>query len=225
MNLTALLASIQAKGYPSDAASVAWQTIALNSVYRTICGSDRWPFMEKQDASLSTTINVPGYDISSIASWLFLDAVRIEDDVALQYYNIDYCEPQEFRDLENVDRDYATPEYWTFINQQLRFYPVPDQTYTIRIDYIAQPADLAAGSDVPVIPVIYHDLLVWGAIAEIAYRERDWLGRQFAQQEQQLRYKQMQEEYLLRQRQTSSHVKKSGWWGSQNAYPYAKMGW
>lgn len=224
MNLTALLASIQAKGYPTDSQSEAWQTIALNSVYRTVCGSDRWPFMEVQDASLTTTVNIPGYDINSIA-WLFLDAVRIEDDSTQQYYDLDYCEPQEFRDMEHVDRDYATPAYWTFINQELRFYPVPDQTYTIRIDYIAQPLDLAAGSDVPKIPIIYHDLLVWGAIAEIAYRERDWLGRQFAQQEYQLRYKQMQEEYLLRQRQTSSHVKESGCFGSRNAYPFAKNAW
>jgi len=121
----------------------------------------------------------------------------------------------------NVNVDQA---YWTWINQQLRFYPTPDANYTVRIDYVMQPPDLAVGADVPVVPLVYHDVLVWSAIEAGGYRERDWLGRQFAETKKEAQLKRMEDEYLIRQRQSSSHVKQSGYWNSKR-YPFAHSGW
>lgn len=223
MNLTQLQASIQAKGYPSDTASAAQQLDALNGAYREICGMQRWPFLEKQDATLVTVAGTPDYTVP-MTDWRSLDAVRIELVANSWFADLEYAEPQDFRDMEHIDRDTARPAYWTWINQQLRFYPTPDANYTVRIDYVMQPPDLAVGADVPVVPLVYHDVLVWSAIEAVAYRERDWLGRQFAETKKEAQLKRMEDEYLIRQRQSSSHVKQSGYWNSKR-YPFAHSGW
>ncbi len=221
MNLTALQAAIQAKGYTADTA--AQQLIFLNEVYHEICGMDRWPFLEAQDKTLVTVAGTTAYTLP-MATWRNLDAVRIEITAMQQYDNLQYKEPQEFRDNEHMDRDQSTPFYWSFFDQQLHFFPPPDGAYTVTIDYITNPPDLAIGSDVPVLPVIYHDVLVWGAIESLAYRERDWLGRQFAQGKKEELLRRMQEEYLVRQRQTSSQVARSGYWDTQLPYPFSQSG-
>lgn len=220
MNLTQLLAAVQAKGYTTDTA--AQQTIFLNEVYHEVCGMNRWPFLEAQDKSVSTVAGTDNYTLPF--NWRNLDAVRLEVTAIQQFTQMKYLSPQEFRDYQHVDRDVSAPFYWTFINQKLQLWPVPDQAYTVTVDYIQNPADLAAGADVPVLPVLYHDLLVWGAIQSICFRERDWLGREFAQGKFEEMLKRMQEEFLIRQRQTSSHVKKSGYWSTQVPFPFVNDG-
>jgi hypothetical protein len=221
MNLTALQAAIQAKGYTVDTA--AQQILFINECYREVCGEARWPFLEAQDATLVTVVGVNAYTLP-FTNWRNLDAVRIQIAASQQYDNLQYLQPQDFRELEHIDRDVTTPFYWTFYANQLHFYPYPDSVYTVVIDYIVEPPDLAAGADVPVLPVPYHDILVWGAVESLAYRERDWLGRQFAQEKKETLLKRMTEEYLVRQRQTSSHVKKSGYWSTQRAWPFSATG-
>lgn len=223
MNLTQLQAALEARGYGTDTA--VQQTSFINEVYREICGMQRWPFLEKQDTSVVTAVNVAGYSLAGITDLRSIDAVRIEVTANQEYYDLEYMDPQPFRDMEHLDRDVATPFYWTFINNTLRFYPTPDQAYTVRIDYIMQPADLVAAADTPVLPAAYHDVLVWGAIESMAFRQRDWIGIQNAQQRKEMLLKRMEEEFFLRQRQTSSHVKSSGYWNTKRPFPFAHAGW
>lgn len=217
MNLAEIQAAIQAHGYAPDTSDR--QTIFINQCYREVCGMQRWPFLEAQDVSQVTTAGQAGYPLDALPTWRSIDAVRISIPAQQQYVRMEYLAPQDFRDREHISPEPSTPSYWTFINQELRFWPVPDDSYSVTIDYISEPPDLAADADVPVLPVTYHDVLVWGAVERLAYRERDWLGRQFAQQERELSLKRMDEEFMVRQRQTSSHVKKSGYWGTQPQLP------
>lgn len=221
MNLGQLQAAIQAKGYAADTA--AQQILFLNEVYREIHGKERWPFLEAQDSSLVTAAGTNAYTLP-MSNWRNLDAVRLQIAGLQEYVNLRYAEPQDFRDMEHIDRDTATPVFWTFYANQLHLYPYPDSVYTIVIDYIVEPADLASAGDVPVLPLPYHDILVWGAVESLCFRERDWLGRQFAEQKKEVLLRQMEEEYLVRQRQTSSHVKKSGYWDTQLPYPFSMRG-
>lgn len=221
MNLSQLQAAVQAKGYATDTA--AQQILFINEVYREVTGEMRWPFLEAQDSTLVTTAGVNAYTLP-MANWRNLDAVRLQITGIQQYVNLQYEDPQAFRDMENVDRDTATPVFWTFYANQLHFYPYPDSAYTVVIDYILEPADLAASTDVPVLPLPYHDILVWGAVENLAYRERDWLGRQFAQGKKEELLRRMTEEYLIRQRQTSTHIKKTGYWDTQLPFPFSMRG-
>lgn len=215
MNLGQIQAAVVDRGYSIDQVTPS----IVNAVYREVLSLARWPFLEKQSTSISTTAGVGGYPLNSIASdWLLIDAVRIEQPAIQQYNNLTYSSPQEFRDNEHVDRGLGTPYLWTAINQNLRLYPIPDGVYQVDVDYIQQPPDLAASGDVPIIPLLYHDILVWGSVAQIAYRERDWIGQNVANTEKESRLKRMSEEYLLRQRQSDSHVKRSGYWDTEPVY-------
>lgn len=224
MQLSDIRAAIQALGYGSDTA--AQQTSFINDAYRQVTSKLRWPFLEQQSVELTTTVGTNAYDLpSDMSSYRNIDAVRIGQDSSQNWMNLDYVEPQDFRDREHVDRGTGTPCNWTFINQQLHFWPIPDSVYTVTIDFITEPADLADDTDVPVIPAAYHDILVWGAIHAITFRERDWLGRSDADQQFQMRLQRMEEEFMIRQRQTASHVKKSGFWNTREPYPWTGLGW
>jgi hypothetical protein len=228
VTLNDLVNAVQAKGYSftnSVTDPLHPAVIALNSTYRTVLGTQRWPFQEKQSRAITTVYNVPAYSLSMIPDFIHMDAVRIEDDVALAYYEIDNKEPQDFRDIAHIDRTPATPQYWTQLDGSIVFYPIPDQVYQVVVDYIYRPPDLAAATDVPVFPDVYHDVLVWGAVRELAYREHDWLGRNFAEQEFNDRFIKMKEEYLLRQRQNASHVKRSGYNDNHAITTFGRLGW
>jgi hypothetical protein len=71
------------------------------------------------------------------------------------------------------------------------------------------PPPLSSDSDTPVIPAIYQDVLVWGAVAAISYRERDYFDAPTAINKKELLLKRMQQELMLRQRQTSTHMRRT----------------
>lgn len=217
MQLSDLVTSVQGKGYSfsnaiTDPANPI--VIALNSAYRNILGNQRWPFLEKQNRAITMVVGTDTYAMSTIADLTQVDAIRIENDATNEFYDLENKEQQEFRDFQHIDRQVDKPLYWSMVANNFVFWPVPDLPYMVVVDYIYKPPDLAVATDVPVLPLVYHDVIVWGAVMELAFRERDWLGRNFAEGMYQQKYKQMEEEYLLRQRQTSSHVKSSGYWDS-----------
>lgn len=221
MNLQDLRAAVQAHGYGTDTA--AYQLQFINDAYREVHGMQRWPFLEAQDRTLATENGVNAYDLP-MANWRNLDAVRIERDDIQEYANLKYLDPQSFREYEHIDRDVTTPYYWTFYANQLHFYPYPDGVYTVVIDYIIEPPDLVNDTDTPLLPTPYHDILVWGAVEQLAFRERDWIGIQYAGQQKTTKLNKMVGEYQVRQRQTGSHVKKSGYWDTQLPYPFVQEG-
>jgi hypothetical protein len=203
---------IQAKGYGTD--TVAAQNSMINSVYRRIIGMYRWPFLELTDNS--TIVCVAGQtkcNIGVIQDLLHIDAVRVE--YGTEYYDLEYAPFQGFRDLEHLDRAVGVPRYWTAGDNELRLWPAPDRAYTVKIDYIIDPADLVGDTDVPVIPPAYRDVLCWGAIAELTFRERDVEGYNIAKQEYLSIIDNMKAEYGVKQRQSSEQVRRSGLYDSQ----------
>lgn len=202
----------------------AQQIIFFNDSYREVNGKYRWPYLEAQSVELSTVTGTNAYDLpADMGEYRNIDAVRLQQTAVQNYTNLEYREPQTFRDSEHMDRDTDTPMWWSFFNQQLHFYPYPDDVYNVVIDYCVMPPDLAQDTDTPIFPAVYHDILVWGAVRAIAFRQRDWLGRQFAQTEFEQRLQRMEEEYLIRQRQTATHVKKSGAWNTSLPFPSAPV--
>ena len=221
MNLGQLRSAIQSHGYTSDTASN--QNDFINQAYRRVHGQERWKFLEKQNSTLFTVFNTPNYNLP-MTDWRNLDAVRIQVVNDQHFDNLKFLPEQMFRDYYHVDRDASNPFYWTLMDQQLWFYPVPDQAYQVVIDYIMEPPDLVADGDQPVIPLPYQDILVWGAIKALAFRERDWIGADIAGNEYSDILEKMKEEYMIKQRQTASHVQKSGYWNTQLPYPFVQEG-
>lgn len=212
MNLGQLRTSLQTRGYDTDTATQ--QNELLNSQYRDVCATLKWPFMEKQDTSLATTQGVVSVSLASIADLVTVDAVRLVQGT--DYFNLQALPTQDLRNLEHVDRQTGRPHYWTQHAGLIRFYPIPDGVYQITLDYIFDPPDLgtiAGDLDTPLFGATFHDVLVWGAVEELAFRHRDWISQEFAGQKRELLFKRMEQNYLGKQRQSASHVRKhrKGW--------------
>lgn len=227
MELQEILVRIQAHGYGTD--TTAQQIQFVNDSYNEVNGKQRWPFLEENDQSLST---VPGqyiYSLASLLNFRQVDAVRFNDGADF-WEKGEYVSPQQWRDEfyrqgGSGNRQFnEKPARWTIIDQSLHILPVPDGVYTIDIDYVITPPELLNPTDISLWPDDYDDILVWGAIRSLAYRERDWLGRNFAQTEFETRLSRMNEEYMVRQRQTSSEVIRSGYNDVRPIMPWA-VGW
>lgn len=204
MNLTELETSLQAKGYSTD--TVIAQVEALNSVYRRVVGLRRWSWLETANTSLVTVTGNPAVSYSSLTDFLSIDAVRIELGAA--YYNLDWVEPQVYRDEAHEDRTNGVPFAWTRQFGSIYLYPRPDNVYTLSVDYTKDPVDLAGGSDTPILPKTYHDMLVWGALSELAYRERDWNAGDRANVRFEERLQEMLGQEAIAQRQTEQQVRR-----------------
>lgn len=220
-NLGQLKTSIQNLGYSTD--NVAQQLDFINREYQMICGMERWKFLEKQDTSLVTAVGQNIYSIP-MTDWRNIDAVRVGVTAQLEGDSMDYMEEQIMRSHVHQDQGVnGTPSGWTLYANSLWLWPAPDKIYNVTFDYIFEPPDLVADSDICVLPQPYVDILVWGAVERMAYRERDWLGRNFAETQKETLLKRMQGEYKLKQRQTGTHVQSSGYWdgyaGAPNPVP------
>lgn len=216
MNLGQLKQQLQDLGYGSDTA--AQQLDFINATYREIHSRERWPFLEAIDQTQSTVAGTPAYT-PPMANWRNIDAIRLDQPAAQNYFSMDYMDPQSFFDAQHLDQNFTgMPEVWTMYASQVWFYPIPDAAYRVSYYYIAEPADLASDSDVPLIPVAFHDVLVAGALVRSAQRQRDYLTEEIWQSKYADSIRHLEEEYKLRQRQTSSEVKRSGAWDSYSDY-------
>lgn len=226
MNLQDLVNGVYARGYVfqnsvTDPTNPA--VIILNGVYRGVVSSQRWPFTEKAvDYPSPTTVGTAEYPLSAIADLVSLDSIRIHD-AAGNRHDMENLDPEEFnsRFYERAQPpSVGCPRYWTQHHGQIVLFPTPDQAYTMRVNYTCQPPDLALATDTPVMPAQFHDILVWGAVNELAYRERDTLSQQFAQGMYAQRLDALKENYKLMQRQNSSRVVKSGFNADVTWYGY-----
>jgi len=64
------------------------------------------------------------------------------------------------------------PEYFTVdAKNNLLFDPVPDGSYTITGEFIKTPQILAGNTDIPEVPIHFHNLIVYRALIRYAYFE------------------------------------------------------
>lgn len=54
-------------------------------------------------------------------------------------------------------------------NNNIHLGPIPDDTYTITLDYYMSPQSLSANSDTPECPSQFHDVIMWKAVARYGY--------------------------------------------------------
>lgn len=208
MNVGQLQSALQALGYPTATNATPTQIVMLNSAYRDVLGGERWAFLEKE-ATVTCTPNQNAQSYSTITDLLLFSAIRITGQP-----NLENREPQVMRDMisEDLTPHIGTPRYWSLIAGQIYLYPAPSQAFTLTVDYIYSPPDLAVAGDTPVFPAQFHDVLVYGAAWLYAQRERDIYSSETWQAEYTRRLMRMRQSYNLRQTQTASEIKK-GYWG------------
>lgn len=201
-----LLDQLQARGYGFDLDTVQIQL--LESAYNRILNARRWTFLDATE-----TVQLPaGQSNIDLAIDLtgdvrFLDAVRFDD-----YDDPRFLPYQQFMH-DSQDGSTGVPRLWTVRNGEVLFHPTPTVTLDVSIDYNERPdalSSLTPAVDDIALPDPYDELVVLGAIKEMAFRERDWDARAAAQQDYNVLLGECLAEHGLEQRQNSKNVVNSG---------------
>lgn len=198
-----LQASIQAKGYGTDSATA--QAVAIKSAWRRVLGMRHWPFLEASQA-LTATTGSETVSLAAITDLARVEAVRLTFGTE-GYGKLDFVERGRLRNWLGDDRDQGAPTCWTTHAGALLLYPRPERAYTVTVDYKKRPAYSAAAID---FPEEYQDVLVWGAVSELTFRQRELNG--YAEQQFQDRLREMIGDYFIEQRQGTREVGHSDVW-------------
>jgi len=158
MNYDELLAEAQARGF--DYLDPTRIQRYINQVYLNICEEEQWPFLE------TTETGTPPYTTTA--------EIRGVDSV-VDTTNANILSWMDRRRLLEIDRDLTTtgtPVYWYQTSQStINVYPA-NTAITLSVHFFKVPTELTAGSDEPLIPQRWHDLIVDG-VAIRAYKDTD----------------------------------------------------
>lgn len=130
-----------------------------------------WPFNHVTD-TLTLVVDQTRYDFPADAASVDVDSFRVKEDATFGNKTVK-LRPilyQEYLD-RYVDQEYTTgdvsnvPER-VFLTQdnQIGFYPKPDEEYEVDYEYFMFPTDLEAFDDVPTIPERFRQVIVDGAM-------------------------------------------------------------
>ncbi len=167
---------VQARDYGS--ADLATIRVAINEAYETVMSSARWPFA-RTSTTVSTTAGSATVSLSSITN--FQDFGRLRSNTVgvptPQYVEFDTPQYDLFtREAPNLTAT-GVPTWYTFRNfNTIELYPTPNAVYTYAVWYWTTPTLLVNDSDEPVIPASERNVLVYGALAKLAERDRDFSG-------------------------------------------------
>lgn len=156
MDLTAIQAEVAARGFDFDSATRL--NFWINDAYARICEREAWPFLE-------TTASGPAP--LSVADLRAVVSVVDSTNAAVLF-------PEDYRTLRDLDPTLiatGVPQSW-YLSSPTVLATYPTSTTALSVRYIKVPAELSAGSDVPVIPTRFHYAIVEGAVAH-AYRDSD----------------------------------------------------
>jgi hypothetical protein len=203
---TGISTAVQAEGYGGAADLAATPTI-LQGVWRRVLALRRWPFLEATQ-NLTAVVGSETVSTTPITDFSQIDAVRLS--FGSEGYDPDFVPAQRIRALltQNAQAT-GTPVYWSEYQGSILLYPRPERAYAVTVDYTRRPTydPLAI-----VFPDQHQDVLVWGVIVRKAYRQRDWQGMQFAQEQYREHLEEMKITFGLEQRGGTLEVGHSGVW-------------
>ena len=136
---------------------------------------EEWNFL-LDDGTFSTQIGVDTYNLTAIFGTptpplkkYKVDSFRITETNGSQIY------------LKNLDRDVLEARYLNDVQQKLPtqyainpennaliFKPIPNGLYTVNFRYWRSPEILSADTQVPLLPLSFHNLIAYAAAAKMA---------------------------------------------------------
>lgn len=162
MNLGQLLTEFYANGfdYLNDGASGATRaTRWINQSYQELCALERWPFLEAT-ATGPAPLSVPTLlEVLTVVDTTNTNTTLIEAD---------QVELANTGDLTST----GTPIFY-YITGGTTVSVWPVATNSLSVRYTAQPSDLAAAGDTPIVPAPYHDIIVLGAVRRALLDDTD----------------------------------------------------
>lgn len=140
----------------------------INKSQRDIINSEvEWPFTVTS-GSITTTAGTAEYTKPATAKTIDFDSFTVQESASTAEKKLAYISFNEYLEkLNEADTNpsggsQALPQYVYFTpDENIGLSPVPDaSTYTVRYYYYATHTDMAAATDVPVIPERFHDVIV-----------------------------------------------------------------
>ena len=179
MTLAAIITNIRNLTDETDTTQLtdAVITVFVNRRYKDMVGKIMNTFEDyfgTSDATIDFVADTVEYDLMS-------DVRKVKRvEVAYDGSNWKLARPFDLNDKYTTESDTTAtytqnnPRYYLY-GDKIGFDPVPssDQSNCVKIWYIKAPADLS-GSNSPEIPTPYHDLLVYGASADVKKRDDNW---------------------------------------------------
>lgn len=220
MNLGELRTAIQARGFATD--TVAAQNAVINSVYRRLAGTRRWMWLERKKTTPGVVTPTATVTLSSLTAGeaVHVDSVRVRESNG-RGHELTYISLQELMRRETEwPEEPSIPRFWTLRGSTtaaglvVDIHPTTDRPLDFEVYYMIRPPALVNDSDTPLFDPVYHDILVHGALKELAYRERDWTAYSLAQADYNATLGMMEREYGVRQRQNATHVGRSEFWST-----------
>lgn len=175
----------------------------INDGQRDILNAYRFPFMEREAAvnaipTSETLQNLP---------------TDIQSPLSLRIYTpIGYANELAYIEYEDFDRAFpnpnltgaTTPAAWRYFNKTIQIYPVPNDTYNLRLKYIKEPTELTLDADVPEVPESFSELLVLAGYRRALEHNDDFDQAQVIQQQIDILNEKMVERYA--RNQSSPHI-------------------
>lgn len=216
MDRAALRQRVKDRGYGTDNDSVINE--AIRSTYRRVLGAQRWPFL-RDSADINVAIGAVAVSLSTITDLGHLHSLYWSQTGSI--YPLVWKTDEEF--LELAEQYYSNsvytrgiPAIWTRTSDQVvSFFPAAEIAGVLSVQF-SKIHDLDDDADDPLFNSIYDDILVWGALSDIAYRERDWAAQDRAEVKFNTVLQQMIGEYGVEQQQSPREVVSSGFFDEVN---------
>lgn len=133
----------------------------INLGQRDFVLRELWPFREVTD-TLATVAGTQEYTLST--EFTDIDAQNIIS-VAIQgasQKKLPYIPYNQLRaERPDFDQDNsAVPQFYYLKAGKIGFWPVPNDAYTVAVDYFKLPTELSADADVSIIPLSYREALI-----------------------------------------------------------------
>lgn len=146
-------------GRPGDTTLDDYTLIWINQTQHDICNRKNWPFMRQTD-----TISFSQSDTSQSLPTGFKDEDGVyiveDDDTFTELEMIDFVDMRRFHD----DTTEGKPTVYAYDGQgNILIRPVPDQAYTVRIDYYEYLDDLAEAGASNTLLTNFPEVLETGA--------------------------------------------------------------
>lgn len=165
MDFTALKSNaLDRAGLPSSdgLAGATSLGLAVNYAVQRIAGMRLWPWLYSEATAntvadtATLALPVPAYRVHFLA---------IEDDI---------LDRRQRGDLVRTNDDTGQPNRWAPKgSSSVLLSPTPDAVYAVTFGLTIVEPVLVAGTDIPVLPVQYHDLIVCMAARYLAVRRKD----------------------------------------------------
>jgi len=135
----------------------------INRIYHFVASKYRWNWLEN---SGTFSLTASDYDYTFPTDAKHITSMRIKGSL-VDFRSNQYME-EHHPEFPEYDDYSSTPvgrplEYTVYNNSEVRFYPIPDQTYTARYKYQKLITELSGDTDEPLIPDRWREVLVLGA--------------------------------------------------------------